>query len=263
MTATPPGLRIVRPRPRPGADRRSQGVRGPRSASPRGPRGRVSDEIDQGCSSDDAGAGPGLRSVLRGTGADGGAARRSRRQTRDRRAREDPRRRSRGQPRRECGRPGHDRVPAAELREGQVAALPGRVRAARLLHRRRAVGRRDPRAADDRRRARPGRRGDDRRAARLEDGAQRLHVLELGDDRRLRAVHRPRRGRLRRRALPDHSRSSEPRAGGPLDGGVRRHPHRHEAPRGVRQPVHHEPVLPGPSRIRPGRARTSRRPSRA
>ena len=37
------------------------------------------------------------------------------------------------------------------------APLPGRLRAARLLDRRRAVGGRDPRAADDRGRLRPGR----------------------------------------------------------------------------------------------------------
>ena len=52
--------------------------------------------------------------------------------------------------------------------------------------------------------------------------------------------------------LPDDPRSSEPRPGRPLDGRVRSHPHRHEASRRVRQPVHHEPVLPGAPRIRAG-----------
>ena len=61
---------------------------------------------------------------------------------------------------------------------------------------------RDPRAADHRRRVRPGRARDDRRAAGLEDPAQRLDVFELTDRRRFRAVRRARPGRLRRRALP-------------------------------------------------------------
>ena len=39
----------------------------------------------------------------------------------------------------------------------------------------------NPRAADDRRSLRQRRARDDRRAARLEDGAQRLDVLQLGD----------------------------------------------------------------------------------
>ena len=42
------------------------------------------------------------------------------------------------------------------------------------------------------------------------------------------------------RTIPDRT---QPRIGGPLDGRVRRDPHRHEASRCVRQPVHHEPVL--------------------
>ena len=38
--------------------------------------------------------------------------------------------------------------------------------------------------------------------------------------------------------------SRQPRARRPLDGRLRRQPHRHEACRRVRQPLHHEPVLP-------------------
>ena len=77
--------------------------------------------------------------------------------------------RARRQSRRRRRRPRRHRLPAAELRDGQDAALSGRLRAARLLHRRRAVDAGDPRAADDRGRVRAGRARDDRRAARLED----------------------------------------------------------------------------------------------
>ena len=48
-----------------------------------------------------------------------------------------------------------------------------------------------------------GRARDDRRAARLEDGAQRLDVLQLGDDGRLRELRRARRRGLHGRALSD------------------------------------------------------------
>ena len=42
----------------------------------------------------------------------------------------------------------------------------------------------------------------------------------------------------------------QPRSGRPLDGRVRREPHRHEARGCLRQPVHHEPVLPVAARTR-------------
>ena len=51
----------------------------------------------------------------------------------------------------------------------------------------------------------------------------------------------------------------EPRPGRPLDGRLRRHPHRHEARRRVRQPVHHEPVLPVGARQRRRPRRSGRR----
>ena len=50
--------------------------------------------------------------------------------------------------------------------------------------------------------------------------------------------------------LPDDPRPREPRPGGPLHGRLRSGSHRHEASRRVRQPVHHEPVLPRPPRLR-------------
>ena len=94
---------------------------------------------------------------------------------------------------------------------------------ARLLDRRRAVVAGDPRAADDRRRVRAGREGDDRRAARLQDGAQRLDVLELGDDRRLRDTS------SRATWWPTSTRTTgrfpnrqQPRPRRPLDGRLRR-----------------------------------------
>ena len=43
------------------------------------------------------------------------------------------------------------------------------------------------------------------------------------------------------RTIPNRT---QPRPGRPLDGRLRRDAHRHEASRRVRQPVHHEPVLP-------------------
>ena len=136
---------------------------------------------------------------------------------------------------------------------------PGRLRAARLLDRGRAVEQRDPRAADHRRRVRPGRARDDRRAAGLEDPAQRLDVFELADRRRFRAVRRPRPGRLRRRALPHAAGPGEPRTRRPLDGRLRRDAHRHEARGRLRQPLHHEPVLPVGAGRRVSRTAISRR----
>ena len=117
----------------------------------------------------------------------------------------------------------------------------------------------DPRAADHRGRLRAGRPRDDRRPAGFEDGAQRLDVLEFGHDGRLRAVRLGRPRRLRRRPLPDDSESREPRPRGPLDGRLRRHAHRHEARRRVRQPLHHEPVLPVAPRRRSRQPASSRR----
>ena len=63
------------------------------------------------------------------------------------------------------------RLPAAQLSERETPPLSGRLRAAWLLHWRRAVDPRNPRAADDRRRLRPGREGDDCRSAGFEDDA--------------------------------------------------------------------------------------------
>ena len=142
-------------------------------------------------------------------GADRSSAARAGCETRHHRAHQGARRRTRGQPRRQLGRPRRARGAAAELRERKIAPLSRRLRAARLLDRRRAVVTRNPRAADDRGRLRAGREGDDRRLARLEDRAQRIDVLELADDRRFRAIRRARPGRLHRRALSDagHARS--------------------------------------------------------
>ena len=99
------------------------------------------------------------------------------------------------------------------------APLSRRLRAARLLDWRRAVDAGNPRASDDRRRVREGRPRDDRRAARLEDGSQRLDVLEFGHDRRLREIRRARCGGvLRRRALPNDREPREPRHRRPFDG---------------------------------------------
>ena len=61
------------------------------------------------------------------------------------------------------------------------------------------------------------------------------------------------------RTIPSRS---EPRTGRPFDGRLRREPHRHEARRRVRQPVHHEPVLPvarAAARARRNRRTTRRR----
>ena len=181
-------------------------------------------------------------------GADRGAARGPGREARRGRAHQDPRHVARGQPRGRRRRPRRPRLPAAELRQGDEAPVPGRLRPARLLDRRGAVGAGDPRAADDRRRVRAGRPRDDRRAARLEDRAQRVDVLELGHDRRLRALRLRGRRHVHRRALPDAAEPEEPRARRALDGRVRRDADRHEARRRVRRPLHHEPVLPvGPA----------------
>ena len=51
-------------------------------------------------------------------------------------------------------------------------------------------------------------------------------------------------------ALSDDRQPGEPRPGRPLDGRLWRHAHRHEARRRVRQPLHHEPVLPVAARQR-------------
>ena len=114
--------------------------------------------------------------------------------------------------------------------------------------------------ADDRRRLRARRERNDRSPARFEDPAQRFHVFEFRDDRRFRAVHRPRPRRIHRRALPHDSRSPKPRTRRPLDGRLRRYPHWHEAFRRVRQFVHHESVLliASASRLNPEIAKSSR-----
>ena len=82
--------------------------------------------------------------------------------------------------------------------------------------------------------------------------AQRIDVLELRHHWRFRELHRARRGRLHRRALPHHRQAHEPRPGRPLHGRLRGHAHRHEALRCLRQPVHHEPLLPVGARAGPG-----------
>ena len=56
-----------------------------------------------------------------------------------------------------------------------------------------------------------------------------------------------------------HRRANEPRPRGPLDGRLRGHPHRHEALRCLRQPLHHEPLLSVGPRARPRQPPTSRR----
>ena len=97
------------------------------------------------------------------------------------------------------------RLSAAELQQGARTPLSGGVRAARLLHRRRAVVAEIHVPQTIEGAFAKGAQGDDRGAAGLEDGAQRLDVLELGHHGRLRELHRPRRGGLHRRALPDDS----------------------------------------------------------
>ena len=72
-----------------------------------------------------------------------------------------------------------------------------------------------------------------------EQWSQEIHVPQtiegaFADHRRLREVHRRRCRVLHRRALPDDSESQQPRARRPLDGRLRRQPHRHEASRCVR-----------------------------
>ena len=54
----------------------------------------------------------------------------------------------------------------------------------------------------------------------------------------------PRPGVVHRRALPHAAEAREPRARGSFHGGLRRDAHRHEARGRVRQPVHHESLLP-------------------
>ena len=142
--------------------------------------------------------------------------------------------------------------------QNRTRPLSGRLRATRLLDWRGPVVAGDPRAADDRGRLCQRRARDDRRPAGFEDGTQRLDVLELGDDRRFRKLRRARRRGLHRWALSDDRQPREPRPGRPLHGRLWSHAHRHEARRRVRQPLHHEPVLPVGARQR----RRSRRSGR-
>ena len=67
----------------------------------------------------------------------------------------------------------------------KTSPLSRRLRHARLLHRRRAVEPRDPRASNHRRRLRPGRQRHDRCPPRLQNRPQRFHVLQLRNHRRL------------------------------------------------------------------------------
>jgi hypothetical protein len=118
-----------------------------------------------------------------------------------------------------------------------------RLCAARLLDRRRAVDQRDPCAADHRRRFRPRREGDDRGAARFEDahnGSMYSSSVTTGDFERF----------ISHDLLHTSTRITGPfpsaRAGdwSAIRWAATAPPHRHEAFRRVRQPVHYEPVLP-------------------
>ena len=73
--------------------------------------------------------------------------------------------------------------------------------------------------------------------------AQRFDVLELGDHRRLREFHRAGCRVVCRRALPHARQPREPWTRRSFHGRLRRDPHRHEARRRIRQPVHHESLL--------------------
>ena len=79
------------------------------------------------------------------------------RQARRRRTHQGPRSRAGGQSGGQRRRSRRPRVPAPELRQGEVAALPGGLRPARLLHRRRTVGPGNSRTADHRGRLCPRR----------------------------------------------------------------------------------------------------------
>ena len=117
------------------------------------------------------------------------------------RTHQDPWRVPRGQPGGRRRRPRCNRLSAAQLPERQTPPLSRGLRSAWLLHRRRAVDSRNPRAANHRRCFRRGRKGDDRGSAGLEDAAQRVNVLEFRDNRRFREVHLPRCGGLHRRDI--------------------------------------------------------------
>ena len=131
--------------------------------------------------------------------------------------------------------------------------LSGGVRVARLLGRRSSSGfARDSRPANDRRRlcdaARrkmivvvPG----------FEDAAQRLDVFELRS-RRVTSSDTSAHDvvSIHRQPLPHDCRSRKPGSRGPFDGRIRRQPYRHEASGRIRQPLHHEPVLPVATRRR-------------
>ncbi len=117
------------------------------------------------------------------------------------------------------------------------------------------------RAPDHRGRVRAGRKGNDRRPAGFEDACTTARCTRAppttGDfesyiARDVVALHGC--------SLPHDPRAAQPRPGGPLDGRVRGHPHRHEARRCVRQPLHHESVLPvaAPGCAREPRSRQAR-----
>ena len=74
---------------------------------------------------------------------------------------------------------------------------------------------------------------DDPRDAELHERLRRLHVLELGDGRRLGRLRRRRSRRLHGLALPHARAPREPRDRRPFDGRLRHAAHRHETPRRV------------------------------
>ena len=90
-----------------------------------------------------------------------------------------------------------------------------------------------------------GRERDDRRAAGFEDAAQRARCIRArcttGDFENFVARDVVAYMDAHYRTIPD---ATSRGLVGPLDGRLRRDPHRHEACRCVRQPVHHEPLLP-------------------
>ena len=129
------------------------------------------------------------------------------------RARQDSRQVARGQPRRRFTRPRRHDLPAAQLREREVAPLSRGLSAARLRRRRRHV-QRPPRDAARQRgpagRQRRGQRNDRRHAERVH-AAQGQHVFELGDDGRLGIVCGRRSPRVHGQPLP-HDREPRRRA---------------------------------------------------
>ena len=156
-----------------------------------------------------------------------------------------------------------DRLPAAELREGrQRAAIPSStrctaIRSAPSSGRRRSTCRRRSRARSP-------------RAPRemivvlpdsktVHNGSMYSSSVTTGDFERFVAHDVVAYVDAHYRTIPE--RASRGLVGHSM-GGYGADAHRHEAPGRVRQPLHHEPVLPLGPRSRTGRTRTSRRRSR-